>query len=445
MFENSNKKPLFNVSISKISSEEENIVRRYVNPQYFDVNAMINYLNSHSLIGFYIFEECITPSFAKQVTWTYLKVLTLTERSSFIKRIPIYFYDLNKENNFSPSMTDFFEGYKKSILGDSSDNLEFEIESIIDEEREFDKQYTYPEGFNFESLYSILDDVIFKYGVPINKVFEYIFSQVGNIEDFETFEKWHHYISLKDNLSEENVFPANLYFSYNVELEKHGLKPILYYPAETSDDDYIAFKSKDEFIIGGFFPYDQNMKIALKWIAVWTENIEEVSISIPKYSKIDFENFDYKNFREFRPALKTTLRYKLKPDSRIFIANKRIIEKDEFIDENKYEDYWAEHYAGPLKMEFDPTRIVKIREEKGLSPKDISDATGINLRTYQRIENGEGSPDGLNLLKIMNFLDIDSYDELIKRNEIKDDDFEKFRSGKEPSEFIEINEKEPSI
>ena len=70
-----------------------------------------------------------------------------------------------------------------------------------------------------------------------------------------------------------------------------------------------------------------------------------------------------------------------------------------------------------------------------MSIKDVADATGINIRTYQRTESGESSPDGLNLLKLVDFFNLDP-DDLVHKEIIEDDDFSKFRSGKTPSDFI---------
>ena len=38
------------------------------------------------------------------------------------------------------------------------------------------------------------------------------------------------------------------------------------------------------------------------------------------------------------------------------------------------------------------TNIKELREQKGLSQEELSEASGISLRTIQRIENGEGTP-----------------------------------------------------
>ena len=93
-------------------------------------------------------------------------------------------------------------------------------------------------------------------------------------------------------------------------------------------------------------------------------------------------------------------------------------------------------------MRLDLRSISKIREEKGLSTKDVSEATNINLRTYQRIEQGETTPDALNLLKVINLLNISDINSLVKKEIIVDPNLEKFSSGKKPSEFIKVIQNE---
>ena len=99
-------------------------------------------------------------------------------------------------------------------------------------------------------------------------------------------------------------------------------------------------------------------------------------------------------------------------------------------------EYWQQIYAGPKVMELDCNAIVERRIKRNLQPKDVSDETDINLRTYQRIETGEVKPDALNLFKIMNYLNIESYEDIIKKDRIDDEGLEKFKSGKKPSDFI---------
>ena len=49
-------------------------------------------------------------------------------------------------------------------------------------------------------------------------------------------------------------------------------------------------------------------------------------------------------------------------------------------------------------------RIKELRINKGLTQTDLSDKSGISLRTIQRIENNEVSPSIYSLKKLVKFL-----------------------------------------
>ena len=44
----------------------------------------------------------------------------------------------------------------------------------------------------------------------------------------------------------------------------------------------------------------------------------------------------------------------------------------------------------------------------------VDDAIGANVRTYQKWESGETTPDGTNLLRLMNWLNIPNVHEVTK-------------------------------
>ena len=58
--------------------------------------------------------------------------------------------------------------------------------------------------------------------------------------------------------------------------------------------------------------------------------------------------------------------------------------------------------------------------------EEVAKAIGVQVRTYQKWESGETIPDGFNLIRIMNYLDIKSVQEFVKCEPILDPGFEKF-------------------
>ena len=57
--------------------------------------------------------------------------------------------------------------------------------------------------------------------------------------------------------------------------------------------------------------------------------------------------------------------------------------------------------------------IKKLRMQRGMTQKDVADAIGANVRTYQKWESGDSTPDGHYLLRIMNWLDIQDVQDII--------------------------------
>ena len=425
MFENQVTEVNFDKTLPFITPEEENQVRKYVNPHFFQVEMMLDYLNMHDSITKEIFDTCITPRAAKSVQFTFIQLMKPVSREVFIKRLPIYFYDINVSTR--SEMTRFFDGYRDYELGETS--LEDIFAMDLAEEDE------YPEDFDFEHLYEVIDDVVFNYKIPMEKVLQFMNGQSGDVGIYEVFDKWYQYIKLVDNLTEENVFPDNIYYALNVELEKTGHDPIMYFPVIDRTGEYIAFRDGESFNIGGYFPSDEDGHVATQWVAIWPYKVRDLTEEEKERSKANWER--QKKLKGKIPALRTTLRIPIGPETRVFIGHEDLVSNGAFSDDDVFRQYWKEAFSGSKIVKIDCSKIAKIREKRGYSVKDITDGTGINIRTYQRIETGEGSPDALNLVKIMKFLEIEDYDELVYKEVLEDPDFEKFKTGKSIGKFLE--------
>ena len=80
------------------------------------------------------------------------------------------------------------------------------------------------------------------------------------------------------------------------------------------------------------------------------------------------------------------------------------------------EDYWYQVYAGPLTMEFDYKILKEQRKQFGFTQKQVAEAVGTTVRTYQKWESGETTPDGHFLLRLLNWLDISDIQNAIEYN-----------------------------
>ena len=78
------------------------------------------------------------------------------------------------------------------------------------------------------------------------------------------------------------------------------------------------------------------------------------------------------------------------------------------------EDYWYQVYAGPLTMQLDYKILKEQRKQFGFTQKQVADAVGTTVRTYQKWESGETTPDGHFLLRLLNWLDIPDIQNAIK-------------------------------
>ena len=64
-------------------------------------------------------------------------------------------------------------------------------------------------------------------------------------------------------------------------------------------------------------------------------------------------------------------------------------------------------------MEFNYKALKEFRVARGFTQKEMADAIGANVRTYQKWEGKNSTPDGHYLLRIMNWLQIDDVQDLI--------------------------------
>ena len=61
----------------------------------------------------------------------------------------------------------------------------------------------------------------------------------------------------------------------------------------------------------------------------------------------------------------------------------------------------------------------EITEERHMTQAEVAEAIGTSVRTYQKWENGDTTPDGHNLLRIMNWLDIRDVQDLIEFDDLE--------------------------
>ena len=139
-------------------------------------------------------------------------------------------------------------------------------------------------------------------------------------------------------------------------------------------------------ICQGNFPCDKNGMPILRWTSLKIKNPADISFSAQK-------------------SRAGELRIQLGPLTTIHSLEPSGAEEN-----ISWE--WVQVYAGPQTMLFDQEALKEFRVSNGMTQKAVADAIGASVRTYQKWEKGETTPDGHYLLRIMNWLNIDSVQQL---------------------------------
>jgi len=346
-----------------LTQKEKDIISRHVNKDKYDIEKLLEYLSRSEVVGNEIFNYIIKEANKNddaETEWFGISELkdkvyyTPVSRQSFIRRIPFYFYEQKDKK-------DLKLGKLTLLVGLSKDNVDL------------------------EKLYLDLETLHYDYELEVTTIFNYVISQTGLTKCIDVFNQWVDYnkIITTSKLSLSRT-PKCFIADYNKALVKAGRKPIIY--DVDSDVAYWSdcfLRKNNELILSGKFPVE-NGKPILEWIGVELSNIGEV----------EFEHNEY---------FDGLLKIELLPNSVVKVRN-------------AYDDSgaWWQIYAGPQMMFFDHTIFKREREKLKYTQQYIADAIQTSVRTYQKWENGETIPDGNNIIRLMNILDIDSIQLLIK-------------------------------
>lgn len=386
-------------------------IHKYVDPYYFDVKKLEDYLTIHSTVGAEVFHAVLrrTPrmgSITRQRRYANFFEdgfgFSPISTEVFIRRIPLYFYVANPEENGFGDLASLIDAYSDYQMYLASKNEGVHSRSML-------------ENINWEPLYEKLEHMLYDFKLEVKDIMTYISSQSSNSRRYDLFEKWYEYLDLAfENRVQVEVKPSNILYAHNVLLESLGKEPILYYPSLIGYNERFIREGK-EIRISGEFPVNPETKeVEMRWVLVWAENHGGIETKIGGMRS------------RYDSSLEATLVIKLDRKTRIYLP----AEDAEYV--------WEPIYSGPQAMVYDNTAIKRLREEAQMTQKDVADMIGVGLRTYQNWDAGLSKPDTLDLIKLMNLFDIYSVQELIKNNEIEDPGFEKFRTGCGISFFVPI-------
>ena len=387
-------------------------IYKYVDPNYFDVKKLENYLNIHSMVGEEVFHTVLkrmprSGSISMRARRQNLFMedgfgFSPISTEEFIRRIPLYFYVANPEEHGFGDLSSLIDAYYDYYMYLASKKDGVRARQMID-------------SIDWEPLYEKLERMIYDFKLEVVDVMTYISSQTSNSRRYDLFEKWYEYLNLAfENRLQVETRPVNILYSYNVLLEKLGMEPILYYTGSIGYNERYL-REGDTIEIAGELPVNpETNEVEMRWVLVWVEGHAGISTVV------------HGRRNRYDSSLDASIFIKLDKKTRIYLP----LESEE--------DKWEPIYSGPQAMVYDSTAIKRFREQLGMTQKEVADIIGVNLSTYQNWDTGLSKPDTLDLIKLMNLFDIYSVQELIKNSLIDDPDFEKFKTGCGISYFAPI-------
>jgi len=354
-----------------ITAEQHQIIEKYVNPDYFDVDKLTRYLEMHDIVGNEVFQYCDrhkrnpeVPTYSNWLDDEYGYLPLPVDK--FIRRVPFYFFVRERDRYQRGHTGTLHHIYSASVIDDPA------CERFTAE--------------NIERIYTILEYAFYDLELPLDGIFGYWIGQTGQVSG-DTFFQWYDYLKLCEGRKTIDYFPDRFITAYNVELERHGRSPIIYEVQDMMMHEYY-YRHGTEIDFEGQFPCDQNGNPIMKWIGIKAVDVQDIRCHCEN-SKVG------------------RLSIKLTPRSLISLLNV-------YNNPDEAEDHWYQVYAGPMRMEFDYTVLKAERKKLKFTQQDVADAVDATVRTYQKWENGETTPDGHYLLRLMNWLDIPDVQSLVK-------------------------------
>lgn len=338
-----------------LNNEQLEVINTYVCKDFFYVERLFEYLNTHDIVGNEIFAYTNKTNDRNRSTsallnekWGFMPL----SLERFVKRIPFYYYIPDLENNKVGDL----DCYLRGIYINECSNVEV------------------------EELYLALEKALYVHKISIEDIMEYIIMQTGYVSKTDKFMQWVDYLDLCNTLKWTDKMPENFIYAYNKALQRVGKTPIVYEVKEMCVGEYF-YREGDEIVFQGEFPCDQDGQPVMEWIGVNVKNPEKITC--------------YNNKRELGYS---RLSARLRPNTLIHVLN--------CYNQKEDEDTWYQIYAGPQLMDFDYSILKNRRIQLGYTQQNVADTIGTSVRTYQKWESGQTQPDGRNMLRLMNYLDI---------------------------------------
>lgn len=393
----------------KLTDEQLAVIQRHTDGYRINRERLVSYLEKHKTIKNEVFSYCTTVSKKAWGSRGYCSFLdeepmySAVDRDTFIRRIPFYFTQIPYGGDKRSGLSKIIPINRKKPL------LPTEYEEFY---QDLEWMY-YTLGLTLDSIFNYTTDQMFAPAKPKEEQ-GYLFSGLSgsfleerSMGSRECFSMWRHYLHLCQQLGWEDYLPERFITSYNQALEAAGLPPVIYRPLK----DYVTYFTRDEnsYVCRGNFPCDKNGSPILKWTTIRVVNPVSVEFSAEK-SRCG--------------ELRINLGPKTIIHARDFYTDDDSIDDEVSEEDETLEDdeplMWRQIYAGPQTMEFNNKALKDYRIVRGMTQSEVAEAIGASVRTYQKWERGDSIPDGHYLLRLMNWLQIEDVQSLIKYDDYAD-------------------------
>ncbi len=342
-------------------SVEEQLKKYIGDPK--TIEKLMSYFGRHETIG-----EEIFPYLGEKENELYFPNHSLPIET-FLRRVPFYFYRSQRNLDKLGQLKDYVTGiFREHKYGEQASEY-------------------------IEQLFVTLEEMHYHHQLEVEQIFNYPIKQTGLVCQTEFLFQWSHYLKLIEVLNLSDKMPKHFIVSYNDVLERSDLLPIIYPLEQQYNYDYTS-RDGNKIRVSGTFPCDASGHPILRWIGIRIKNPVRV------WAKVN-------------DRLKGELFIQVGPTTAIWGLNCWGEQEDGT-------DVWYALHIGPQLMEFDNEELKRIRNREGYTQKEVADAIGTSVRSYQKWEAGETAPDSHNLLRLMNVLDIRDTKELTRYLDIDD-------------------------
>ena len=381
----------------KLTQEQAAFIERYINEDLIDKQILIEYLEKHRLIKNDVFKRCSKLGKAKPFNDSaYCHSLNSEEgffpvsRSKFIRRIPFYFFadestNVHRHSFLGPLL------YSASGSSEALEGIYLELEWLF-----YDLEMPLEIIFGYPSSQLHMPEQKNQKGVFDTSIYSRaLFGEGSKIGQVTLFKQWCDYLHICEQLSWTDYTPERFITKYNYALEAVGRESIIYEPVRRLGGTYFVI-GDHEISCRGHFPCDEDGAPILRWTSLKISNAKAIT-------------FDADRSRNGE------LTIALNPDTTIhFLEPEGETDVVESESDAEHIREWQQVYAGPLTMSFDSDSLRTFRMACNMTQQEVANAIGASVRTYQKWEKGETTPDGHYLLRLMNWLQIDSVQHLVK-------------------------------